>query len=498
MDAPVRDRVGTNKTGELASVGDFRNDFIAEAKRIRMKTDICYAFGAITGKPPYEYQEQYLKDNSRLNVVNKSRQTGFTFAAAFKRFWRGWTGKTNSDTEIIISVSQRASDTVMRYIKSFCYKVGVNEKLGTSVWNANQITFDSGVSVFTLPQSPSTIRSLHGNVLLDEAAHFEKGKEIKEAVMPFLSRGYGMDAISTPRGCDEFFYQTFWENTHFNHYNVPWHSCPDLTQENLEPIWATMDEDSRRQEYECEFLDESIAYFPYSLIMSCVDSELEVGEMPLVRQKGTGIDIGRVKDATEVVGIMNDGAVGMIRTMKGVKFEDQLVAIRPILAMTNRACIDSTGIGMMMAEKLQSEFGSVIEPCTFTQDLKEQWATQVRVALEKGVPQSDGSYVKLKLPNNRDLINQIHSMKRIPTSTGVRFDVEKNDKHHGDKFWALALGWHAAFGAPKGSMEVIQNTDLDELLSGRPPSEDDSGFSVIQRSRERAARERMKAMEGRQ
>jgi hypothetical protein len=41
------------------------------------------------------------------------------------------------------------------------------------------------------------------------------------------------------------------------------------------------------------------------------------------------------------------------------------------------------------------------------------------------------------------LIAQIHSIKKTPTEAGyTRFDTEKNERHHADKFWALALAIH--------------------------------------------------------
>jgi phage FluMu gp28-like protein len=51
----------------------------------------------------------------------------------------------------------------------------------------------------------------------------------------------------------------------------------------------------------------------------------------------------------------------------------------------------------------------------------------------------------VSIPRTRDLTSQIHSIKKTPTEAGyARFDTEKNERHHADKFWALALAVHAA------------------------------------------------------
>jgi phage FluMu gp28-like protein len=51
----------------------------------------------------------------------------------------------------------------------------------------------------------------------------------------------------------------------------------------------------------------------------------------------------------------------------------------------------------------------------------------------------------IPIPKDRDLAYQIHSIKKTVTaSRNLVFDTEKNEKHHADKFWALALAVSAA------------------------------------------------------
>ena len=52
---------------------------------------------------------------------------------------------------------------------------------------------------------------------------------------------------------------------------------------------------------------------------------------------------------------------------------------------------------------------------------------------------------KAPIPTDRDLAYQIHSIKKLITpSKNVVFDTDRNEKHHADKFWALALAHSAA------------------------------------------------------
>lgn len=61
------------------------------------------------------------------------------------------------------------------------------------------------------------------------------------------------------------------------------------------------------------------------------------------------------------------------------------------------------------------------------------------------------------LPADRELHRQIHSIKRSVTAAGyTRFDVEKAVKHHGDRFWSLALAEHAVSGGTGKAMSFYK------------------------------------------
>ena len=49
-----------------------------------------------------------------------------------------------------------------------------------------------------------------------------------------------------------------------------------------------------------------------------------------------------------------------------------------------------------------------------------------------------------RLPADRDLQGQIHSIRKITTAAKhSRFDTGANEKHHADKYWAFALAEYA-------------------------------------------------------
>ena len=53
------------------------------------------------------------------------------------------------------------------------------------------------------------------------------------------------------------------------------------------------------------------------------------------------------------------------------------------------------------------------------------------------------------IPDDKDLINDIHSVKRhVTASGGFRFDAERTSKGHADRFWALGMAHHSAKRKP--------------------------------------------------
>ena len=94
----------------------------------------------------------------------------------------------------------------------------------------------------------------------------------------------------------------------------------------------------------------------------------------------------------------------------------------------------------------------------FSNPNKELFAVEARIqAQRRNTP----------IPNDRDLAYQIHSIKKMITAAKLnRFDTERNEKHHADKFWAWALAIYAA-----SAIELVQQQKteiVDRLVSVGP------------------------------
>ncbi len=236
------------------------------------------------------------------------------------------------------------------------------------------------------------------------------------------------------------------------------------------------DEETWNQEFCCQFLSAAEMWLPLDLIAAARSPEAsldwnhnftaEAAEERREDQKTKafsplrpsassavnlylGADIGRKHDRTQ---IWIDERIADIAICRGVitldrtSFERQyevfcsllsLVVGPSSLPLIRRACIDQTGIGMALVERLQEKFPTQVEGITFTQPLKEELSLRVRRRLEERLD---------KIPDNAPAIERdFAAVKREITSSGnLRFDADRTEAGHADIYWAKALADHAA------------------------------------------------------
>ncbi len=279
------------------------------------------------------------------------------------------------------------------------------------------------------------------------------------------------------------------------------------------------DEETWLQEYCCEFLSDAQNYIPMEMIMSCVsegattDWDVAAGstrhgdvaaglprpgdiKSPLQGDLFLGVDIGRKRDLTVAWLFEKVGDVMWSRVllaMKGQTFEVQERAILDLIEgqwqvasgprevasgkgqggslplATNhsplltdhlphatcirRCCIDQSGLGMMLAERLAKKCGARVEPVQFTAPVKEKLAPRVKQHFEERL---------VRIPDEREIRADLNAVKRYVTPAGnVRFDAERTERGHADRFWALALALEAA------SQPVSRLVDAGAVV-GRP------------------------------
>ncbi|WP_197260783.1 terminase large subunit domain-containing protein [Brevibacillus laterosporus] len=454
-----------------------------------------------------DYQRDFLESTDRFQIYLKGRQLGFSFVSAARALARSQ--NLDDYTCIISSYKQDDSKEKIRYAKQIYDSLPDNYKKRKMVDNTTSLEFVSksgrqSTGTRIIAQGKGPIRGKGSNnvldIILDEFAFFGGwDSTVYTSAVPVLTRvKHGsLTIISTPLGKAGKFYELWSEEKKYRNYKrrtIYWWDfsllCKDVARARLEApgmhtlqrveefgtdqlheLFNAMDLEAFQQEFECAFIDDSTSYFPLEMVYKCVmndernddrlsqQEDLMAKDFNALREKtigslGGGYDVGRRKDASELTALDGTGNGKILRFMETYKQSDFDLQERELgrfleIAKPVRLCIDETGLGMHMAENLQKKYSGQVEPIPFTNATKEAMAIALHKEFEKG-PSG------ILIPNERDLITQIVAIKREVTSTGAfRYSVERNNNHHGDKFWSLALAnWaineNKAYSKPVG------------------------------------------------
>lgn len=407
------------------------------------------------------YQQSLVSDEARFTWNCWARQTGKSTTLGLRRLMRAVERKR---LQVILSAGERQSREVMEKIRHHCRSLSIYyEWCEESYFKGTQfrqleLRLSGGVRIIGLPANPTTARGFSGDVFLDEFAMHRDAEEIWAALFPTVLRGEGeVDVASTPRGQKNEFFQLK-DREDFAKRTV---TLADAVSHGLSVDAELMrrsigDEWVWRQEFCCEFLDEATSFLTYELIRSCQDDTCKTDvDWNLLASRDAelyiGVDVGRHRDLTAIWLWQRLGESLVTRgleVLRDAPFDEQEAALDRLLRhrSVRRVCIDATGMGLHLAERLTARYGDDrIQRVVFTAALKGELAGRLRVSAERGL---------LSIPVDDRIVEDWHSLTRAVTSSGgVRFDAARSEGAHADRFWAAALGIHAATAGPRGEAE---------------------------------------------
>jgi len=442
--------------------------------------------GKTAAVPLYGYQKRWLEDRSRFKIGMWARQSGKSFATSLEAVLDCYARKVKW---VFLSRGERQSKELISQASTHAKAIGIAiEEMESKFraeeadYNQLEIRFPNGSRIVGLPANPDTARGHSANVLLDEFAFHKDSRKIWSALYPTITRGYSIRIVSTPNGKQNKFYDLWTQEQYSKHlvdiYRAVREGLDLRDPETGKP--ATIDQlkagmsdpDGWAQEYECKFIDEATAFLTYEMISSCEDEEASIefaGPLP-EGELYAGVDVGRKRDLTVIWVWQKVGDVlwtRLVRRLEKAPFRTQrdflfslmdgsFFKSRGASHTIRRCCVDSTGLGMQLAEEAQERFGSAAEAVTFTQAVKEDLAVTLRRKFEDRL---------VRIPADRWIRDDLHAVKKYVTSAGnVRFDAERTEQGHADHFWAAALGAHGAAG-PAGAIEYRSSGTRREYAS---------------------------------
>lgn len=230
------------------------------------------------------------------------------------------------------------------------------------------------------------------------------------------------------------------------------------------------DEDRWLEEYMCVPSAQSASYFPTVLLRTCLSPHAakptedlglflaaiaERVESMQADRLTAGCDVGRTNDRF-VIWVW--GRVGLQRiclgtlVYQGRSFAEMETAIHAVMGGTHagqrvrRMCIDSTGLGMQLAERMEDKWRTRVEGVNFTAAVKEDIFSRLRAGLEERT---------VLLPDDDRVLADMTTIRREITAAGnSRYSAEANANGHADIATAAALGLMADESA-KSVMRMV-------------------------------------------
>lgn len=434
------------------------------------------------------YQISFLESTSRYRWVEKARQVGFSFLFAAEAVARCYLRDAHG--AIMLSYNLEDAKEKINYARQIADELPLAFKKKLVIDSKTELGFQSNNAakrVSRIISNPSKApRGKKGDVYLDELAHYATDREVYKGSTALILRSRGqLTGCSSPLGRRGVFweiakqelrrYPAFWRQ------QVPWWLCrffctdvpraareaPRMPTEDRVRLFGTqgiIDQfeslplEDFQEEFELGYSDESYSFYPYDLILPCTTDDLVLADDfatfgDVVGRLVAGFDVGRKKDLSELSIFEElDGkkVCRMLRSYDRVPFSEQEAALRQMLGMlpVARLSIDQTGIGMHLAENLSRDF-AVVVPETFSNESKEVWATDFKILLQRK---------DVVLPKDRELVSQIHSIKKRLTPTGKpSFEVEREEvnRGHADRFWSVALACRKERGPLPGAVAEI-------------------------------------------
>jgi len=418
---------------------------------------------------PYQIEAYSALEKYKYSILMWSRQTGKSFVISLWATFRALEKKNH--TILIISPTERQSKNLMNKVKMHIkalklisesevsfdeFKVFIDDTELTVL----ETRFPNGTTIVGLPANPDGVRGYSGDVIMEESAFFKDGYGVYQAVFPSITRkkDYKFIVISTPKTKHDIFghlWQMSQDNPRWYRQKLTIYDAVnkglDIDIEELKEGVPT--EDIWKQEYLCEFLEEDEYLLPYELIHSCTQENIETNVTKADGEFYLGIDIGRRKDLTVLSFIEKIGSKLILRKLeilKNMPFSKQLQFIENFMPFVKRVAIDETGIGMQIAEELKNKYGSKVIPVYFTNKSKDELATKLKSKFEDRL---------ITIPPDRDLIQDLHSVKKSVTTAGnIKYEAKRTDKGHADRFWSLALAIYASEDyKSKGSISIVNS-----------------------------------------
>lgn len=363
--------------------------------------------------------------------------------------------------------------------------------------------------ITVMTSNPTRFRSKGGDLCLSELAFHQQAREMWKAASPVATWGGQIRIISSHNGVDSVFNELLdqarkhedpelYGEPKSTDFKATVHRtdiydainqglCERINEKSgntktrdefiadLKAMCSTLD--VWEEEYCCIPSKQSGSYFPHALLTPCVDRVCAVptddldtfiadikARSPQVDRVSGGADIGRTSDRFVIWVWGRSGTRRItlgILVYQGRDFDVMEHAINTLMSTqltlaggrslrVSRLCIDATGLGMQLAERMEKKHRGRAEGVTMSSAVKEDMFTRLRAGVEE---------LSVALPDDSVTLADIGSIRKQITAAGnVRYSAAANEHGHADRATAGALG----LVADESARAMARTVDIEE------------------------------------
>lgn len=392
------------------------------------------------------YQKKVILDNSKVKILNFSRQIGKSWTAAYLATQKCL--MKQNGLVIYLSTGQRAADESLKTCKKFgdAIKVLSDGKI-TYDSTASCITYSNGSRIMTLPGKPESCRGWTVDLLVcDEMAFWQQPDECWQAIVPaLLNKIAGGDKeiiiCSTPLGKNSLFFdlcQRAKVENDWKYFEVSIHDAiKDGLNVDLEQLHKLIPDPIQFSiEFECSFADSSNDFLSPNLLQFYND-DVKLEDFFI------GVDWARSGDGTAIValGRTKESRVYLIDlcTLHNVEYEKQINFVKEIFRKYNPKAMygDAGGLGSPIMEELNKKVSTRIKPFNFTSANK----TDAYEYLRKQVFDRN---IFFKEDFRTQIVSDLSLIQQIISENGkISYVSRRANGSHGDIVSAVVLALQA-------------------------------------------------------
>ncbi|MCP5230672.1 MAG: hypothetical protein H6931_17635 [Burkholderiaceae bacterium] len=407
----------------------------------------------------YAYQREFIESDDRFQHVRKARQIGFSYVIGLRVLLGLMAGRN----QLVLSASEDQALIILGYVRHHMARLEI-----TATDDRVDCIVVNGVEARALSSNWRTGQGFHGDVIFDEFDWLRPkhqrlmwgaivpsitavGGRVTISSTPFLPGTLSWEIAENHRGR--------WEQ--FRRWRITIHDAIAQGMPlpgGIEELRGLFDSDTWAMFYLCQYAEDGSALLGWDALHACAVPGVETVRVGRLR---AGMDVGRTAHRTAIALLgqerdaVTDGytdryVLSRHWIERGMPFAEQRALALDIdrRYAIDQWRIDRTGLGMQLAEELSRDLSPRAVGVHFDASKKQRMALGLLKLVEDR---------RIVLPNDPDVLASLHSVQKIVSGHGLRYEAPSDESGHGDLFWALAMLTDGArHGATPGGGAVVE------------------------------------------